>query len=187
MQLQTKTVRQGINKAFLKEPVERPEFDTFKNKLIVRRIYFGLYFSLVNKHEYLQHLSRNFLGDCSNLDTELKHHSIDTHCVLRKDWGADVDSTVTKRFYQRIKNLISSRCIELTELPKKGLLPEENSSSQKTVSVQEMTLPIFEDIDLKRLANEQEWQGFDEEKFKQSIKELKVEESPEELLELLKE
>lgn len=54
-------------------------------------------------------------------------------------------------------------------------------------SVQEMTLPIFEDIDLKRLANEQEWQGFDEEKFKQSIKELKVEESPEELLELLKE
>ena len=50
-----------------------------------------------------------------------------------------------------------------------------------------MALPIFEDIDLKRLANEQEWQGFDEEKFKQSIKELKVEESPEELLELLKE
>ncbi|WP_142454309.1 DUF7149 domain-containing protein [Gracilimonas mengyeensis] len=33
MQLQTKTVRQGINKAFLKEPVERPEFDNFKNVL----------------------------------------------------------------------------------------------------------------------------------------------------------
>lgn len=34
MQLQTKTVRQGINKAFLKEPVERPEFDNFKNVLL---------------------------------------------------------------------------------------------------------------------------------------------------------
>jgi len=33
MQLQTKTVRQGINKAFLKEPVERPEFDNFKHAL----------------------------------------------------------------------------------------------------------------------------------------------------------
>ncbi|MEX2604010.1 MAG: hypothetical protein WD361_07390, partial [Gracilimonas sp.] len=33
MQLQTKNVRQIINKAFLKEPVERPEFDVFKNSL----------------------------------------------------------------------------------------------------------------------------------------------------------
>jgi len=54
-------------------------------------------------------------------------------------------------------------------------------------SVQEMTLLIFEEIDLKRLAKEQGWQGFDEGKFKQTIKEMKVEESPEELLELLKE
>lgn len=54
-------------------------------------------------------------------------------------------------------------------------------------SVEELTLPIFDDIDLKRLAREQEWQGFNEGKFKQTIKEMKVEESPEELLELLKE
>ncbi|MDR9416565.1 MAG: hypothetical protein RI564_09785 [Gracilimonas sp.] len=54
-------------------------------------------------------------------------------------------------------------------------------------SIEELTLPIFEDIDLKRLAKEQEWQGFNEGKFKQSIKDMKVEESPEELLELLKE
>jgi len=54
-------------------------------------------------------------------------------------------------------------------------------------SVEELTLPIFEDIDLKRLAKEQEWRGFNEEKFKRTIKEMKVEESPEELLELLKE
>ncbi|WP_409029041.1 hypothetical protein [Gracilimonas sediminicola] len=54
-------------------------------------------------------------------------------------------------------------------------------------SIEELTLPIFEEIDLKRLAKEQEWQGFNEGKFKQSIKDMKVEESPEELLELLKE
>lgn len=52
---------------------------------------------------------------------------------------------------------------------------------------EEFTLPIFEDIDLKRLAKEQDWQGFDEGKFTQTIKEMKVEESTEELLELLKE
>lgn len=33
IQLQIKTVRQGINKVHLKEPVERPEFDNFKNVL----------------------------------------------------------------------------------------------------------------------------------------------------------
>lgn len=54
-------------------------------------------------------------------------------------------------------------------------------------SVEELTLPIFEDIDLKRLAKEQNWQGFNEGKFKQTISDMKVEESPEELLELLKE
>jgi hypothetical protein len=54
-------------------------------------------------------------------------------------------------------------------------------------TIEELTLPIFEDIDLKRLAKEQEWQGFNEGKFKQTIKEMRVEESTEELLELLKE
>lgn len=51
---------------------------------------------------------------------------------------------------------------------------------------EELTLPIFEEIDLKKLAKEQEWQGFDVGKFKQTIKELNIEESTEELLELLK-
>lgn len=60
-------------------------------------------------------------------------------------------------------------------------------ADSKDYAAEELTLSIFEDIDLKRLAKEQEWQGFNEKKFKQTIKEIKVEESPEELLELLKE
>jgi hypothetical protein len=54
-------------------------------------------------------------------------------------------------------------------------------------SVVEMTLPIFDDIDLKRLAKEQEWQGFNEVRFRKIIQELQIEETPEELLALLKE
>lgn len=53
-------------------------------------------------------------------------------------------------------------------------------------SVEELTLPIFEDIDLKRLAREQEWQGFNEGMFRETIKEMEIEETPEELLELLR-
>jgi hypothetical protein len=53
--------------------------------------------------------------------------------------------------------------------------------------IEEFTLPIFEDLDLKRLAKEQEYKGFDEKKFKQRIHDLNLEESPEELLALLKE
>ncbi|MDZ7758083.1 hypothetical protein [Rhodohalobacter sp.] len=52
---------------------------------------------------------------------------------------------------------------------------------------EEFTLPIFEDIDLKRLAKEQDWHGFNKKKFKQEIKDMKIEESLEEMLELLKE
>jgi hypothetical protein len=52
---------------------------------------------------------------------------------------------------------------------------------------EELTLPIFEDIDLKRLAKEQKWQGFNERKFKQEFNDLNIEESLEEMLELLKE
>ena len=54
-------------------------------------------------------------------------------------------------------------------------------------AAEELTLPIFEDVDLKRLAKEQEWQGFNESEFKQEIKKMKVEESLEDMLELLKE
>lgn len=53
-------------------------------------------------------------------------------------------------------------------------------------AAEELTLPLFEDLDLKRLAKEQDWTGFDVKKFKRNIRELEVEESPEELLALLK-
>lgn len=59
-------------------------------------------------------------------------------------------------------------------------------ADSKDTSAEELTLPIFENIDLKHLAKEQNWQGFDEKRFRQTIKEMKVEESPEELLALLK-
>lgn len=54
-------------------------------------------------------------------------------------------------------------------------------------TIEELTLPIFEDIDLKRLAKEQVWQGFNEGKFKQEINDLDIEESIKEMLEALKE
>jgi len=52
---------------------------------------------------------------------------------------------------------------------------------------EELTLTNFKDIDLKRLVKEQKWQGFNEGQFKQTIKDMEVEETPEELLEMLKE
>lgn len=61
------------------------------------------------------------------------------------------------------------------------------TASGEEQTIEELTLPIFEDIDLKRLAKEQEWQGFNEGKFKQEIKDLKVEESLQEMLDVLKE
>jgi len=62
---------------------------------------------------------------------------------------------------------------------------QKTNAEEKTT--EELTLPIFEDVDLKRLAKEQSWRGFDEQKFKENIKELDIEEAPEELLALLKE
>lgn len=53
-------------------------------------------------------------------------------------------------------------------------------------TAEELTLPVFEDLDLKRLAREQSWQGINERAFKRTIQDLEVEESPEELLTLLK-
>jgi hypothetical protein len=54
-------------------------------------------------------------------------------------------------------------------------------------TIEELTLPIFEDIDLKRLAKHQEWQGFNEGKFKREINDLNIEESVEDMLDALKE
>ena len=61
------------------------------------------------------------------------------------------------------------------------------SAKDKEQFIEELTLPIFEDVDLKILAKEQRWQGFNEEKFKQEISDMKIEESLEEMLEILKE
>lgn len=60
------------------------------------------------------------------------------------------------------------------------------SANTDEQSAEELTLPIFEDIDLKRLAREQEWQGFNEVEFKQEINNMKIEESLEEMLDALK-
>jgi len=46
---------------------------------------------------------------------------------------------------------------------------------------------IEKDIDLKKLAKKQEWNEGDEQVFKRIIKELDIEEPPEELLQLLRE
>jgi hypothetical protein len=62
---------------------------------------------------------------------------------------------------------------------------QKADAEEKTA--EELTLPIFEDLDLKRLAKGQSWSGFDEKKFRKTIQELDVEESSEELLSLLKE
>jgi len=61
------------------------------------------------------------------------------------------------------------------------------SAGAEDQTIEEVTLPIFEDIDLKRLAKEQEWQGFNEGKFKRDINDLNIEESVEEMLDALKE
>ncbi len=104
------------------------------NILIGRRIYLGIYFTLIKTKCYLQDIEAKSLGDGSNFDTELKNHSIDVHSLLRKDWWDDINSSgqdSTKindlwgNFDQRMKNLRGVLCIELTELPQKGMLPEE--------------------------------------------------------------
>jgi len=107
--------------------------NNLKSILIARRVYFGIYFTLVKTNNYLQEVNGKFLGDGNNIDTELKHHSIDTHSLIRKEWWDDIseglDSTkiedASSKFDQRMKNLRGTLCIELTELPAKGILPEE--------------------------------------------------------------
>jgi hypothetical protein len=107
-----------------------------KNILTVRRIFFGLYFSLSKTNKYLQNIiPTRLLGDGFFFDTELKNHAVDTHSLIRKDWWDDLsnglDSTIIeeewKKMEQRMKNLRATLCIELTELPGKGILPEEKN------------------------------------------------------------
>jgi hypothetical protein len=109
--------------------------NNLQSSLIVRRIYFGLYFTLINSNSYQQDISRNLLGDGQNFDTEFKHHSIDVYSILRKDWWDDEEMSLDsakipeawEKFEQRMKNLRNALFMELTELPRKGILPEEKS------------------------------------------------------------
>lgn len=106
------------------------------NTLITRRVYLGLYFTLTKENKYLQAIRPSkLLGEGDNFDTELKHHSIDTYSLLRKDWWEDISTAIDSvqvedewsKFEQRMKNLRSSLCIELSVLPGKGILPEEKN------------------------------------------------------------
>lgn len=112
--------------------------DNLENVLIIRRVYMGLYFILANNKWYLQEINKNFLED-KLMDSELFHHSTDAYSLLRKDWWEDIstnlDSTLIqdewKKFDQRKKNLMTALCIELTEIPNKGILFEEKKWFEK--------------------------------------------------------
>ncbi len=108
--------------------------NNLKNILIIRRVYIGLYCILVKTGKNLQEIHpAKLLGE--GTDTEIKHKSIDAYSILRKNWWDDIeqnlDSTLVenkwKVFNQGIKNFKSTLCIELSEFPDKGLLPEEKS------------------------------------------------------------
>lgn len=106
-----------------------------RNILVARRVFFGIYICLVRDNNYLQNISPNLLGDGNNFNTELKHHAIDAYSLLRKDWWDEIinslDSTEVRaewlKFEQRMKNLRGTLCIELMELPNKGILVEEKN------------------------------------------------------------
>jgi len=109
--------------------------NNLKNILIIRRVYVALYCIILKESIYLQEIHPAILLG-NGPDTEIKHHAIDVYSILRKDWWDDIainlDSTLLeknkwKKFGQRIKNFRSALCIELSELPDKGLLPEEKS------------------------------------------------------------
>src|SRR5690606_1561793 len=100
------------------------------------RVYLGIYFTLAKQNLLLQSIRpASLLGDAGNIRTELKHHSIDAYSILRKDWWDDVEAgeisagteELWDKYEQRIKNFRSALCIDITELPGKGLLPEEKA------------------------------------------------------------
>ncbi|MCY1530789.1 hypothetical protein D9M68_659920 [compost metagenome] len=107
-----------------------------KHVLIVRRVYLGLYFTLSQKNVYLQEINPPaLLGDGEKGDTNLKHHSIDAYAMLRKDWWDDIETGISSvqltdewdKYEQRHKNFRNALCIDISVLPRKGLLPEEKA------------------------------------------------------------
>lgn len=105
------------------------------NILIIRRVFMGLYFSLIKRNKYLQEIDRSFLeNETDKFDAELKHHAVDIYSILKKDWWDDFMNGVSynerdeklKKYSQNYKNFINTTlCIKLTDLPKEGILPEE--------------------------------------------------------------
>lgn len=110
--------------------------NNLKNILIIRRVFLGLYAYLNKYNEYLQEIRPiKLLGTGEKVDTNLRHHGIDTYSIIRKDWWDDIyagiDSTAVEdewdKMEQRIKNFRNVLCIDISELPHRGLLPEEKS------------------------------------------------------------
>jgi len=108
--------------------------NNLKNILIVRRVYLGLYFMLNQRNEYLQTIRPvGLLGDGSKTDTSQKHHAIDAYSIIRKDWWDDIEADSPsvsieeewEKYEQRQKNFRNALSIDISSLPKKGLLPEE--------------------------------------------------------------
>lgn len=100
--------------------------------LVVRRVFLGIFFSLILSGKQLQSFSINDLGGFDAKDTIRKQHLFDTCSILRKDWW---DTTLTEKpsdeikafqkFEMMKKNLMNSLCITLKDLPSRGVLPEE--------------------------------------------------------------
>jgi CheY-like chemotaxis protein len=107
-----------------------------KNILIIRRVFFGIYAYLNQHNEFLQEIRPvSLLGTGDKVDTGQRHHGIDAYSILRKDWWDDISSTLGSvaieeewnKFEQRIKNFRNVLSIEISELPHRGLLPEEKA------------------------------------------------------------
>ena len=107
-----------------------------RNILISRRVFFGIYCFLNKSNEFLQEISpASLLGNGEKVDTSQRHHGIDAYAIMRKDWWDDVQSSIGSaevsvewdRLDQRIKNFRNVLGIDLNDLPRKGLLPEEKA------------------------------------------------------------
>lgn len=104
-----------------------------KNILVVRRVFMGIYFLLSRQNIYLQEIHPpSLLGDG---DTGQRHHAVDAYSILRKDWWDDIEAGTESvrlseewdKYDQRIKNFRNTLCIDISELPRKGVLPEEKA------------------------------------------------------------
>lgn len=110
--------------------------NNLRNVLIIRRVFLGIYFVLNQKNLFLQEIRPvSLLGCGEKVDTNQRHHGINAYSIMRKDWWDDIESGTSsihigeewEKFEQRIKNFRNALCIDIGELPQKGLLPEEKS------------------------------------------------------------